>query len=235
MRGRYLKDGALRNIICESSHVARKKHKRGRTIVSGDFQTIGSKPIGLKGKLAGLIMNVLHANQYKRIIIEHIHERVDTKDRISILDIGCGGGKAISLFSALIKNSKIYGIDHSPDMVNLAKKVNRTEILEGKVDLAQGDVTDLPYPNDSFDIVTAFDTINFWTDFNKAIHEIKRVLKDDGRLFIVNGYPKEGTKWWDFVKFKNDNEYRKVLSEHGFIEIKVVIEKNTIIIQAKKE
>jgi ubiquinone/menaquinone biosynthesis C-methylase UbiE len=52
----------------------------------------------------------------------------------------------------------------------------------GKVDIVQSDVTDLPYPNNYFDIITAFDTINFWTDFNKALFEIKRVLKEDGKF-----------------------------------------------------
>lgn len=198
-----------------------------------DVQAIGAKPTGLKGRLAGLIMNSIHANQYRRII-KHIVEEVGIKDAITILDIGCGGGKAINQFSSMLKNSKIYGIDHSADMVSLARDVNKGEIEKGKVDIHQGDVTKIPYPDNYFDIISAFDTINFWTDFNKAIVEIKRALKDNGIFLIVNGYPKEGTKWWDFVKFKNDDEYRKVLSEHGFNSINIEIEKNTIIIKAEQ-
>jgi ubiquinone/menaquinone biosynthesis C-methylase UbiE len=203
--------------------------------MSKDIQTIGLKPLGLKGRLAGLIMNLVHANQYKKIIKKYVFEKIEIKKSITILDIGCGGGKVINLFCSMFINSKIYGIDHSPDMVALAREVNQTEINRGKVDIVQSDVTALPYSNNYFDIITAFDTINFWTDFNKAMLEIKRVLKEDGKLLIVNEYPKEGTKWWDFVKFKNDEEYRKKLSEHGFGEIMITVEKNTIIIQAMKE
>ena len=82
--------------------------------------------------------------------------------------------------------------------------------------------------------MTAFDTISFWNDFNDSINEIKRVLKQDGIFFIVNGYPKVGTKWYDFVKFKNDSEYRAFLTRHSFKEINLIIEKNTIIIKAFK-
>jgi ubiquinone/menaquinone biosynthesis C-methylase UbiE len=198
------------------------------------METIGSKPVGLKGRLAGVIMNLIHASQYKKIIQKYLVENIDTSGELSVLDIGCGGGKVVNIFSSLIKKVKIFGIDHSLDMVNLSQKVNKNGINDGMIEIVQGDVKKLPYPNDSFNIVTAFDTISFWNDFNDSINEIKRVLKQDGIFFIVNGYPKVGTKWYDFVKFKNDNEYRAFLTRHGFKEINLVIEKNTIIIKALK-
>jgi len=202
--------------------------------MSNDMQTIGSNPVGLKGRLAGIIMNLIHTNQYKKIIQRYIIDKIDTINHLSILDVGCGGGKVISLFSSMLKKSKIYGIDHSVDMVNLSRRVNKAGISDGTVDIVQGNVNKLPYSDDFFDIVTAFDTINFWNDFDNSIIEIERVLKQNGIFLIVNGYPKEGTKWWNFVKFKNDSEYRAVLSEHGFKEINIIIEKNTIIIQTNK-
>jgi ubiquinone/menaquinone biosynthesis C-methylase UbiE len=148
------------------------------------------------------------------------------------LDIGCGGGKVISLFSSMLEKSKIYGIDHSVDMVMLSSRVNKASIFNGTVNIVQSDVIKLPYSDDFFDIATAFDTINFWNDFDNSIKEVRRVLKNEGKFFIVNGYPKQGTKWWHFVKFKNGNEYRNVLSRNGFKEINIVIEKNTIIISS---
>ena len=198
------------------------------------METIGSKPVGLKGRLAGVIMNLIHASQYKKIIQKYLVENIDTSDELSVLDIGCGGGKVVNIFSSLIKKVKIFGIDHSLDMVNLSQKVNKNGINNGMIEIVQGDVKKLPYPNDSFNIVTAFDTISLWNDFNDSINEIKRVLKQDGIFFIVNGYPKVGTKWYDFVKFKNDSEYRAFLTRHSFKEINLIIEKNTIIIKALK-
>ncbi len=201
---------------------------------TNEMQTIGSKPIGIKGRFAGIIMNLIHNNQYKKIIKKHLIDKIDIKNQISILDVGCGGGKTISIFSSLLKNAKIFGIDHSMDMVSLSKKINKKGIRDGNVNIIQGDVSKLLYENDFFDIITAFDTINFWNDFDKSINEIKRVLKLNGIFLIVNGYPKKGTKWWDFVRLKNDKEYREALSKHSFKEIKIMIEKNTIILQANK-
>lgn len=202
--------------------------------MNNDIQTIGSNPVGIKGRLAGRIMNIIHSNQYKTILANHVIPHLDTNDPMSILDIGCGGGKVINLFYSMLKNSKISGIDHSIDMVRLSRRVNIKGIKEERVDIIQGNASRLPFPDNFFDIVTAFDTINFWNEIDICINEIRRVLKQNAMFCIVNGYPKEGTKWWDFVKFKNEKEYRNTLLEHGFNKIEVSFKKNTIIIQAKK-
>jgi ubiquinone/menaquinone biosynthesis C-methylase UbiE len=120
------------------------------------------------------------------------------------------------------------------DMVNLSKRVNKSGIKKGTVDILQSDVKNLPYSDNYFDVISAFDTISFWDDIDSAINEIRRVLKPKGRFFIVNGYPKEGSKWYEVVKFKTDEEYRSFLKRHGFSEIEISIERNTIIIKANK-
>ena len=193
--------------------------------MSNEIQSLGSNPTGIKGKFTGILMNIIHGNQYKKIIKKYILNRVNSRDELKILDIGCGGGKAVNIFSILFMNSKVYGIDHSADMVALSGKVNKKGIEEGNVEITQGDIISLPYSDRYFDMITAFDTINFWNDFNKAISEIIRVLKKGGAFIIVNAYPKEGTKWWDFVKFKNDSEYREALAKHNFTDINITIEK----------
>ena len=179
-------------------------------------------------------MNMIHSNQYKTILKEQIIPHTDTNNPISILDIGCGGGKVIKLVYAMLKNSKIFGIDHSMDMVRLSRQVNKTGIKDERVNVIQGSANILPYFDNFFDIVTVFDTINFWNEIDDSLIEIKRVLKQNAMFFIVNGYPKEGTKWWDVVKFKNEEEYRQTLIKHDFNKIDVSFKRNTIIIQATK-
>lgn len=58
----------------------------------------------------------------------------------------------------------------------------------------------VPYSTSQFDIVTAFDTINYWENIKKSVMEIYRVLKVGGKFLIINGYPKKGTKWWILLK-----------------------------------
>ena len=200
--------------------------------MSNEMQTIGSNPVGLKGRFAGIIMNLIHTNHYRKIIQRYIINKIDISNHLSIQDVGCGGGKVITLFSSMLEKSKIYGIDHSIDMVNLSSRVNKAGISNRTINIVQGNVNKLPYSDNFFNIITAFNTINFWNDFDNSIKEVKRVLKNEGKFFIVNAYPEQGTKWWDFVKFKNDNEYRSTLSKYGFKEINIYIEKNTIIISS---
>lgn len=202
--------------------------------MGNDCRSIGANPRGLIGRIAGLLMNSLHSRQYRKIIT-HIVRDIQPASPLRILDIGCGGGKAVKLFYDLADTEVVHGIDISPDMAALAKRVNKESVRSGRVVISQGDVTALPYPDHSFDIVTAFDTINFWTDLDSAMGEISRVLRETGRFVIVNGYPEEGTKWYAFVKFKNSEAYRDMLTAYGFQAIRSTIQKNTIIIGAEKK
>jgi ubiquinone/menaquinone biosynthesis C-methylase UbiE len=47
-------------------------------------------------------------------------------------------------------------------------------------------VSDLPFDNEFFNVVTAFETIYFWPDFIKNLKEVNRVLKKDGIFFVCN-------------------------------------------------
>lgn len=64
-------------------------------------------------------MNFIHSSQYKKVIKKYIFGEVNASEILSMIDIGCGGGKVVNIFSRNAKNSKIYGIDHSSDMVGL--------------------------------------------------------------------------------------------------------------------
>ena len=202
--------------------------------MSHKVENIGAKPSGFKGRFSGLMMNARGGGKYEKIIREEIIPKIDIHSRFSVLDAGCGGGKVVKIFSSILQDGRICGIDHSPDMVGLSKNVNKKDVLSGKVEIALAGVNQLPYHDDRFHIVTAFDTINFWDNADTAFGEIKRVLKEKGSFYIVNGYPKEGTKWYRFVKFKTGDAYKEALSEQGFKNIDIKIENNTIILRAGK-
>ena len=74
-----------------------------------------------------------------------------------ILDVGCGGGINVKRMAKSAK--KVYGIDYSIESVKLSKEVNEKLIDEGKVEIIEGNVKSLPFEDNTFDIVTAFETI----------------------------------------------------------------------------
>ena len=177
-------------------------------------QTIGANPVGFLGRLAGRIMNLLHSKQYKSIILKIMALQSDPK--ITIVDIGCGGGVAIKHFTKISPVSRVLGIDISPDMVKLARAVNREAISNGRANISCESVEEISIESKSVNLITIFDNINFWTSYEKAFSEIKRILKDDGKLFIINEYPEKGTKWYEFVKFKDLPDYQELLGTNGF-------------------
>jgi ubiquinone/menaquinone biosynthesis C-methylase UbiE len=65
-----------------------------------------------------------------------------------ILVIGCGGGVLLDLVLETVPRA--CGIDHSPDMVELARQKNTQRLSEGRVEVVQGDVGTLPWGENRF-------------------------------------------------------------------------------------
>jgi SAM-dependent methyltransferase len=94
----------------------------------------------------------------------------------TVLDTGCGAG----LFSGLAieTGAKLIGIDPVPALLDLARLRNPNNVfLEGGRNL-------LPFFNDSFHVVTAFNSFRFTNNFTAFFSEVKRVLKESGRLVL---------------------------------------------------
>ena len=73
----------------------------------------------------------------------------------------------------------ICGIDYSEEMVHLAQKTNKKFVENGHVEIIHGSVSSLPFPDGTFDLVTAFETYYFWPNLIDDLKEIKRVLKSE--------------------------------------------------------
>ena len=144
-----------------------------------------------------------------------------SKDDI-ILDIGCGGGVNVKRFLEMTEN-KVYGLDYSELAVERSTKLNQVEINNNRCEIIQGSVSDLPFEDKSFDIVTAFETVYFWPDFVNDLKEVLRVLNDDGVIFIANeALPKENDdRQKELIELLDMNIYSKdelieSLTESGF-------------------
>lgn len=135
------------------------------------------KPVGKLGNLQLKSMNKEHT-PVSLWGLKHL----DISPDDVILDIGCGGGMNINRMASEAK--KVYGVDYSIESVNLSREVNEDLIKRGKVEIYEGNVMDLPFEDNSFDIVTAFETVYFWPDIEESFGEVKRVLKPGGMFLI---------------------------------------------------
>jgi SAM-dependent methyltransferase len=149
-----------------------------------------------------------------------------------ILDVGCGGGKTVGKLAHLAPTGRVFGIDVSPDMVAYSKKVNEKLIAQNRVQIVKGSVEKMGFPDNYFDLVTAFETYYFWPDFLDALKEIRRVLKSGGKLYLVNEMVQDGVyevKNAELIKKTHVRlillkEIRKLMLSIGFVDVKVFTE-----------
>jgi SAM-dependent methyltransferase len=94
-----------------------------------------------------------------------------------ILDAGCGTGYNLAHYSKL--GHDVFGLEIAPEAVAWVKK-------RGYSKLVQASVTDIPTPSETFDLVLSFDVLmQMPVEMSTAgIHEMYRVLKPGGRLFV---------------------------------------------------
>ena len=100
---------------------------------------------------------------------------------LKILDIGCGIGNAASLIAPYV--TEVVGIDRETTMLNEAKQ--RPD-LTNNVTFIEGDATSLPMKNSSFDVAMFCLVLHHIEDINAAVREASRVLKDGGRVLIID-------------------------------------------------
>ena len=81
---------------------------------------------------------------------------------------------------------KVTGLDISDYALNMAHDLNFEAIEQGRCFLSGGNANQMPLPKESFDLVTAFETVYFWSGITACFVEVKRVLKPGGTFLIAN-------------------------------------------------
>jgi len=123
--------------------------------------------------------NIIIYSKYGKISCQNISEYLNDQKYGNLLDIGCGTGYLIDMLS---KNHKAEytGLDLSPEMIKEAnkKKIKNATFVEGRSD-------DLPFEDNTFDIVTCSQSFHHYPETDKPLKETLRVLKPGG-LYIIS-------------------------------------------------
>jgi ubiquinone/menaquinone biosynthesis C-methylase UbiE len=115
-------------------------------------------------------------------------------DRCSFLDVGCGTGYAMQR-AMLEKQCEVVGIDPDPGAHGVGRF--ETERVTAPLTIQQGCSEQLPYEDNSFDLVYSSHVLEHVSDEVKSLQEMKRVLKPDGTLII--GVPTSEMAWIHFL------------------------------------
>ena len=114
-----------------------------------------------------------------------------------ILDVGCGTGV---LYSLLAKEGyDVYGFDISEKEIKRAKTLYEEGGLRNCISIA--DAENLPFGNESFDVIFCHAVFHHIENVEKALTEFRRCLKKDGKLILIEPSKKNPLKW-AFCKLK---------------------------------
>lgn len=171
-----------------------------------------------KGVLGRMMLKGMNTGQHMKLAAWGF-SHLSLRNHAHILDVGCGGGANIARMLKEVPGSVVDGLDYSEESVAFSRKINAA-YLEKRCTIRQGDVASLPYPDNSLDYVTAFETIYFWPDLDTAFREIKRVLKSDGVFFICcESDNADDTTWTDRIErmtVHRGEDLKKMLLSIGF-------------------
>lgn len=152
-----------------------------------------------------------------------------------VLDVGCGGGRTVSKLAAIATQGKVYGIDYSEESVAASKRTNAREIDAGRVEIRQASVSQLPFSDGTFDLVTGVETHYFWPDLPGDAGEVLRVLKPGGTfVLIAEVYAGSATKAGQLMekyapqtgmKLLTVDEHRALFEEAGYSDVGVIEER----------
>lgn len=176
-----------------------------------------------QGELGDKLLDDMNVNH--EALAQWSVSHLDITKEDTILDIGCGGGVNVKRFLEMTQNM-VCGIDYSELSVERSTKLNQAAIDEGRCEIIHGSVSSLPFEDNTFDIATGFETVYFWPDFVNDLKEVRRVLKDDGIIFIANeALPKEDDERQNELiellnmKIYSEDELDESLRKAGFSNV----------------
>lgn len=138
-----------------------------------------------------------------------------------LVELCFGGGQVLERALAIV--SSAAGIDHSPDMLALARERNAGAVAAGRLELVQGDCHALPWSDGQFTCavcLNAFFFIDRPTDF---LAEVRRVLAPGSRFVVVTARPNTGWNgpWSPALRTYEPEELRSMLLAAGFADATV--------------
>lgn len=137
----------------------------------------------------------------------------------TVLDIGCGTGEFERLLLLKQPTQPIVGIDLAENMLSLARQKCRGY---PHVSFQKASASALPFADRSFDVVVSASAFHYFDDPIAALLEMKRVLKPDGELIILDWCKDDLLcQLYDFVLKQFDPAYRQCYTQaefHAFLQ-----------------
>jgi len=122
-----------------------------------------------------------HSRAFETIVEQAIRTMLEPRPGETVLDIGCGEGRHLLLFSEMGLGTS--GIDASPHMIRKA-----SERLGGRTELRVGWAEDLPYDDNQFDLAVLINTLEFLDHPLESLREAGRVARRKVFICVINSF-----------------------------------------------
>ena len=116
-------------------------------------------------------------------LLPYLEDALKNTPNLKVLDVGSGPGTITCDLAKLYPSIKITGIDRSSAIVAQATALAAEKGLSN-VDFAEGDIFNLAYPDNTFDIIHVHQVLQHIPEPTKAVAELRRVLKPGGILAV---------------------------------------------------
>jgi len=112
-------------------------------------------------------------------------DALDVRPDGRLLELGCGGGVAVSLVCERLGGGTITAVDRSPLQIERATRRNAAHVAGGKARFLVGDLESLAFAPRSFDTIFAINVNHFWTQPESTVPDrLARLLEPGGRLVL---------------------------------------------------
>jgi SAM-dependent methyltransferase len=141
-----------------------------------------------------------------------------------LLEIGCGGGAFLE--QALRSGCRAKAIDHSPEMLAVAREANAAAIQGGRLELVEGSAERLPFADDSC-TCAAMMQVFFFLDAERVLAECRRVVRGGGKLTVftvteeAKGSPAAPEPMASRGRFYTDEQLVELVRAAGFPDARV--------------
>jgi ubiquinone/menaquinone biosynthesis C-methylase UbiE len=115
-----------------------------------------------------------------------ISQSLQLKDQGEAVDLGCGAGQLVMELAKNAPGLHVTGIDLSEEMLANARISSQQLDLEDRVEYRLGNAEEIPFPDQSLDLVISTASLHHWNEPVKVLNEVDRVLKPGGAYYIFD-------------------------------------------------
>ena len=148
-----------------------------------------------------------------------------------VLDLGCGAGWATRLLAQLVaggeRPGQVVGLDVSDEMIRRARGASTQY---DNILFVVGSAQQIPWEENFFDKVLSVESFYYYSDQDRALDELFRVLAPRGELFILINLYRDNPyslRWIDELKVpvqvRSEREYVQLLREHGYEDVRSML------------